>query len=62
MTLYAIKGCFKPSKNSEYIEGTAICSDPDTPVTFITQDGLPVSAETIWDYNLYHLAPWGRFD
>jgi len=58
MSLYAIKCRFKIDKDSYPIEGIAICSDPDTPVTFIHPDGKPYTGEGIWNYRLKHHAPW----
>lgn len=60
MALFAIRCRFKPTKDSEYIEGMAICSDADTPVTFIHPDGLPLISDEIWDYKLEHGSPWAQ--
>lgn len=59
--LYFIRCSFRPKKDSEPIYGFAICSDADTPVTFIHPDGTPLRSKVVWDYMLHHYSPWGRY-
>lgn len=58
MTLYAIQCRFQVSEDSAKVDGIALCSDADTPVTFIYPDGKPYIGEDIWDYRLKHTYPW----
>lgn len=60
MTLYAITCNFQVTQNEAMVEGIAICSDPDTPITFIHPDGKPYTGDDIWDYRLKHFNPWLR--
>ena len=60
MALFAIRCRFKPTESSKYVEGLAICSDADTPVTFIHPDGKPLICDEIWDYKLHHTSPWAQ--
>lgn len=60
--LYAISCWFKPFENSPKVYGLAICTDPDTPMTFIFPDGLALRTEGIYDYKLAHYYPWAGFD
>lgn len=62
MLLYAIKCRFKATENSEPVDGLAICSDPDTPVTFIFPDGMPYTGKEIWNYRLSYHDPWAKLD
>lgn len=60
MSLYAIPCRFKTTKDSAPVEGIAICSDADTPVTFVYPDGKPYTGKEIWDYRLQHHMPWAE--
>lgn len=60
-TLCVIQCMFQVSKDSEQIEGLAICSDADTPVTFVYPDGTIYTGEDIWIYTLHHYSPWMKF-
>lgn len=60
--LYVIPCKFQPTEHSEPVSGLAICSDPDTPVTFILPNGLPYLGDVIWSYHLRHYSPWTKFD
>lgn len=60
--LYAIQCRFKITEHSDTIEGLAVCSDPDTPVTFIHPDGSPYTGEMVWNYRLAHFNPWAKFE
>jgi hypothetical protein len=61
-TLYAIPCTFKLTEQSETEYGLAICSDPDTPVTFIHQNGSPVIEDILWTYRLMHYSPWAKLE
>lgn len=59
MQLYAIACTFKLVKDGEEYNGLAICSDPDTPVTFVHSDGIAITeGDDIWNYQLHHHQPW----
>lgn len=58
MRLFAVRCMFQAEKHTMPVHGVAICSDPDTPVTFIYPDGRPYKGEEIWNYKLNHLHPW----
>ena len=60
--LFAIKCAFKPTQSSPAIIGLAICSDADTPVTFIHPDGTPYLEKEIWTYDLMHFSPWAKLE
>jgi len=60
--LYAIPCSFKSTKGSETEYGLAICSDPDTPITFIYANGSPVIGDIIWNYHLMHHSPWAKLE
>ena len=56
--MYFIACRFKINKTDDWVNGFAICSDPDTPETFIFPDGKPYTEVDIWDYKLQHTMPW----
>ncbi len=62
MQLCVIRCNFQPERDSATIEGLAICSDPDTPVTFIHADGSAYPGADIWTYRLLHYSPWMKFN
>lgn len=62
MPLYIIQCTWKISETALSDHGIAVCSDPDTPITFIDgASGKPYNGE-IWNYQLHHFRPWGKFD
>lgn len=56
--LYAIACDFCLEHNGPTHHGLAICSDPDTVVTFVFADGKPYKGEEVWTYKLRHFNPW----
>lgn len=58
--MYAIACWFQVAQNSEMLHGFAICSDADTPITFIYPNGEPYTGKDIWNYSLRHFEPWGK--
>ena len=58
--MYVIECSFTISEKSDPCQGIAICSDPDTPVTFVHSDGSPYNGESIWNYTLHHYKPWAK--
>ena len=58
MKLYAIACTFQTTEGGEKFAGMAVCSDPDTPETFIFPDGSPYIGKEIWTYSLHHHQPW----
>ena len=60
--LYAIACNFKPEQNGPWVQGMAICLDPDTPVTFICPNGKPYSSNEMWNYKLLHYKPWAKIE
>lgn len=62
MQLAVIQCRFQITEGSPVVDGLAICSNPDTPVTFIHTDGTPYTGKDIWTYNLLHYKPWALFN
>ena len=62
MPLSVIACSFKTEQHGPVHHGLAVCSDPDTPVTFIYPDGKPFLGEIIWNFKLQHYMPWATFD
>ncbi len=62
MSMYVIRCRFQIKQGSEVVEGFALCSDPDTPTTFIYPDRTPYIGEDIWNYKLIHYEPWMKFE
>lgn len=60
--LYAIACSFQTTKNAKPVNGLAICTDPDTPMTFIFPDGKPYNSDEIWSYKLHHFTPWAKIE
>jgi len=60
--LFTIPCWFIVKRNTKRIDGLAVCSDPDTPVTFIHPDGKPYNGKTIWSYGLKHYQPWTKHE
>lgn len=60
--MYFIACTFKIYKDSEPVAGFAVCSDADTPQTFINTDGLSVVTDGIWTYKLHHYKPWAKVE
>ena len=60
--LFTIQCRFQTHQHSTPVDGIAICSDPNTPITFIHPDGKPYLGKDIWTYNLRHHYPWSRHD
>lgn len=58
--LFVIEAQWKVKESDPWTHGLAICSDPNTPVTFVTPDGKPVITAELWNYNLHHHRPWSR--
>lgn len=58
MQLYCISCTFQIERDSTPIEGIAICTDPDTPETFVYPDGKPYTGTDLWTYRLHHYSPW----
>ena len=58
-SLFAIPCTWSPDRDTT-IRGLAICSDPDTPVTFLYPDGKPYLGNSIWAYKLQHYSPWAK--
>lgn len=56
--MFVIACRFRTKKKGISVNGLAICSDPDTPVTFIYSDGKPYLGKDIWSYTLLHEEPW----
>lgn len=61
MELCVIACRWQATKDSKPVDGIAICKDPDTPITFINQDGTPYLGDGIWTYRLLHHYPWASF-
>lgn len=62
MQLFVIQCSFQTKKDGTPIHGLAICSDADTPITFIYPNGKPLILAEIWKYNLKHHLPWAKFE
>ncbi len=60
--LYVVNCTFLVKEDDPAVSGLAICSDPDTVVTFIMPDGQAVKSRTIWAYHLHHRTPWAKFE
>ena len=60
--LFVIPCTFQIDEEGPSYKGLAICSDPDTPETFIFEDGEPLLNKEIWSYNLHHHEPWSKFE
>jgi len=57
--MYFIQCRFKKTKDGDSLHGYAVCSDPDTPITFILPNGEAYNGG-IWTYQLLHHMPWVR--
>lgn len=62
MELFSIACSFQTHEGTEPIHGIAICTDPNTPVTFIYPNGKPYDdhGAGIWNYKLKHYEPWTK--
>jgi hypothetical protein len=55
--LYCIPCTWSPEEKI-IVQGMAICSDPNTPVTFLYPSGEAYEGKEIWTYKLHHYRPW----
>jgi hypothetical protein len=61
--LYVIECSFRLIQNGRLHYGLAICTDPDTPQTFLYSDGTHIGTSGgIWSYSLLHHHPWSSFE
>lgn len=55
--MFLIRCHFRKAKEDTLLDGFAICSDPNTPITFIYPNGEAHIGD-IWSYYLRHFEPW----
>lgn len=60
--LYFIPCRWQAEQYSPVVHGFAVCSDADTPITFLYPDGLPCISDLIWSYSLQHYSPWAKLE